>query len=63
MAEFGESPGYAQQYFPGQVSFGLAPIDTTKSPLEDFEWYKTFKELLNAYLADIEGQDSDDHGS
>jgi len=60
MAEFGESPGYAQQYFPGQVSFGLAPIDTTKSPLEDFEWYRTFKELLNAYLADIEGQDADD---
>jgi len=58
LAEMGG--GYTQQYFPGQVSFGLSPIDTTKSPLEDFEWYKTFRELLNAYLADIEGQDSDD---
>lgn len=58
LAEMGG--GYAQQYFPGQVSFGLAPIDPTESPLEDFEWYKTFRELLNAYLADIEGQDSDD---
>jgi hypothetical protein len=58
LAEMGG--GYAQQYFPGQVSFGLAPIDPTESPLEGFEWYKTFRELLNAYLADIEGQDSDD---
>ena len=51
------TPGY---FDPNSVDYGTVPIDIGGDPVGEFWWFKTFMELYETFMADIEGQDADD---
>ena len=43
LAEFGESPGYTQQYFPGETEYGTEPSDLSRDPIKESKFVRDFR--------------------
>ena len=54
MAEFGESPGYTQQYFPGETDYGTIPSDLIREELLEIKFVRDF---ITEFKDKLKGKD------